>query len=48
MQTQGPRTQGQKLQKLLTEETDESTHLKGAAAFVNTGLRLKGEMCVVK
>jgi hypothetical protein len=41
---EGPRTQGQKLQKLLAEESGESDHLKGATGFVNTGLHLKAEM----
>jgi hypothetical protein len=36
--------QGQKLQKLLAEESGESDRLKGAAGFVNTGLRLEAEM----
>jgi hypothetical protein len=38
---------GQKLQELLTKETDEFTHLKGTAAFINTGLHLEAEMYVI-
>ena len=45
---EGPHTQGQRLQKLMTEETDKSSSLKGVAAFVNTGLRLEAEKYVVK
>jgi hypothetical protein len=44
----GPRTQGQRLHKLMTEDTDEFSRLKGAAAFVNTGLRLEAEKYVVQ
>ena len=43
-----PRTQGQRLHQLMTEESDESLRLKGAVAFVNTGLHLEAEKYVVQ
>jgi hypothetical protein len=45
---EGPRTQGQRLHQFMTEESDESSRLKGAAAFVSTGLCLEAEKYVVQ
>jgi len=47
--TIGPRTQGQKLQKLLGEEDKGTIQLgKGDVSFINTGLWLEADRCVTE
>jgi hypothetical protein len=45
---QGPRTQKQKLQELLADDSESSPHAKGSVALVNTALRIETDRYVIK